>query len=69
MLWDGYAVGGADRVHHRAGDGPLAREMEAMIFAHPQGHRVFMTGRVPMDRLVALMGQYTPARHTMRSKL
>ncbi|MBA69620.1 MAG: hypothetical protein CML30_12160 [Rhizobiales bacterium] len=40
-----------------AGDGPLAREMEAMIFAHPQGHRVFMTGRVPMDRLVALMGE------------
>ncbi|MCM2476087.1 glycosyltransferase family 4 protein [Rhizobium sp. CG5] len=37
------------------GDGPLRLEMQAIIAAHPQGHRVVMMGRVPMESLVDLM--------------
>lgn len=37
------------------GDGPLHAQMEKILRRHPQGERVAMLGRVPMERLVALM--------------
>ncbi len=39
------------------GDGPMRGELEVMIRDHPQGGRVFLTGRVPMERLVALLAE------------
>lgn len=38
-----------------AGDGPLRAQMERTLRHQPQGERVAMLGRVPMERLVALM--------------
>jgi glycosyltransferase involved in cell wall biosynthesis len=38
-----------------AGDGPLREEIEAVVAGHPQGHRIVITGRVPMERIVTLM--------------
>jgi glycosyltransferase involved in cell wall biosynthesis len=40
-----------------AGDGPLRAQMEEILCRHPQGDRVEMLGRVPMARLVELMGE------------
>lgn len=34
------------------GDGPLRKEMEAIVKSHPQGRRVTFLGKLPMDRVV-----------------
>lgn len=37
------------------GDGPLYGEMREVIAGHPEGYRVVMTGKVPMERLLTIM--------------